>query len=82
MIKVLSKFDGDRVGADRFFADLKTTAAAKVKKNVSSPDSKALFKLYGIIPELESSLKTNVNLPLLFSATVCKASEIYKRISK
>ena len=82
MLKVLSEFDGDRVGADRFFSDLKTAAAAQIRKNIASPDSKALFELCGIIPELESSLKTNINLSLLFSAAVCKAAEIYKRILK
>lgn len=82
MLKVLSEFDGDRVGTDRFFSDLKTAAASQIRKNIASPYSKALFELCGIIPELESSLKTNINLSLLFSAEVCKAAEICKRILK
>lgn len=82
MLEVLSEFDGDRIGADRFFSDLKAAATAKIRENTASPDSKALFKLCETVPEFENSLKTNINLSLLFSAAVCKAAVIGKSILK
>ena len=55
---------------------MKIAVINHLKKNVHSDKSKALSLFYTELCELEKSLITNINLGLIFSALVSRASEI------
>ena len=77
MLKLLIPFEKDRVGTDQFFEYLKIEIAKSLKKDYKRiVRAKALTAIYDCIGEWQSLLKTNINLPLLFSAVVCKSKGI------
>lgn len=77
MLKITAQFEKSRVLADEFLKELKLSVAAEIKKNLRNTYSaKALAHFYASIPEFEDSLKTNINLSLLFCALVCRAAQI------
>ncbi len=77
MLHLLIPFEKDRVGTDEFFSALKIEIARTLKKDYKRVvRAKALTRLYSCIGEWQELLKTNINLPLLFSAAVCKSKNI------
>ena len=77
MLKTAAKFEKSRTEADAFLKELKLCTAAALKKNLSnSLTARTLSDFYTALGGFEQSLATNVNLSLLFSALVCKATEI------
>lgn len=76
MLKILAAYEKDRVGADKFFKELKYQTACLIRErreNIGT--AKALNAFYGEFSRLEESLNTNTNLSLLFSAVASKAYE-------
>lgn len=77
MLKTAAKFEKSRTEADAFLKELKLCTAAAIKKNLSNLlTARTLSDFYTALGGFEQSLATNVNLSLLFSALVCKATEI------
>lgn len=77
MLKTAAKFEKNRTEADAFLKELKLCTAAALKKNLTnSLTARTLSDFYAALGGFEQSLSTNVNLSLLFSALVCKATEI------
>lgn len=77
MLKITAKFEKSRTEADAFLKELKLCTAAALKKNLTnSLTARILSDFYAALGGFEQSLSTNVNLSLLFSALVCKATEI------
>lgn len=77
MLKTSAKFEKNRTEADAFLKELKLCTAAALKKNLTnSLTARTLSDFYAALGGFEQSLSTNVNLSLLFSALVCKATEI------
>ncbi len=77
MLRLFIPFEKDRVGTDQFFECLKIEIARTLKKDYKRVvRAKALTRLYSYIGEWQGLLKTNINLPLLFSAVVCKSKSI------
>lgn len=76
MLKILAAYEKDRVGADKFFKELKYQTACLIRERREDiGEAKALNAFYGELSRLEDSLNTNINLSLLFSAVVSKAYE-------
>ena len=81
MLKITAQFEKSRVSADEFLKELKLAVAAEIKENLRNIHSaKALSFFYDSISEFEDSLKTNINLSLLFCALVCRAAEISHKL--
>ena len=77
MLKMAAKFEKNRTEADAFLKELKLCTVAFLKKNLTnSLTARILSDFYAALGGFEQSLSTNVNLSLLFSALVCKATEI------
>lgn len=77
MLRILIPFEKDRNGTDAFFSKLKVLVANEIKNNYrSTMKAKKLTELYSYLTECEERLKTNINLPLMFSALVCKVKDI------
>lgn len=77
MLKTAAKFEKNRTEADAFLKELKLCTVAFLKKNLTnSLTARILSDFYAALGGFEQSLSTNVNLSLLFSALVCKATEI------
>ena len=77
MLKTAAKFEKNRTEAEAFLKELKLCTAAALKKNLTnSLTARTLSDFYAALGGFEQSLSTNVNLSLLFSALVCKATEI------
>lgn len=76
MLKILAAYEKDRVGADKFFKELKYSTACLIReKRENIGEARALNAFYGELSKFEDSLNTNINLSLLFSAVVSKAYE-------
>ncbi len=80
MLKVLSRFEKDRVGADKFLKDLKYAVSKEIKANPKSVSSPALARFYHSIDSFEQSLVTNINLNLLFCNVVCVAKRYMEEL--
>ncbi|MBQ8204078.1 MAG: hypothetical protein IJZ75_07355 [Clostridia bacterium] len=77
MLRFFVPFEKDRVKTNEFFECLKIEISAALKKDYKRiVRARALTKLYSFIDEWQRLLKTNINLPLLFSAVVCKSKSI------
>ena len=77
LLRLFIPFEKDRVGTDLFFEQLKTEISHNLKKDYGRiARARALTSLYSAIDEWQKLLKTNINLPLLFSAVVCKSKQI------
>ena len=77
LLEVLNPFEKDRVGAEQLFAALKRETVNQLRKNLKSPSKMALYnRFFEQLCQDEGLLITNINLPLLFSATVCKAIDL------
>lgn len=77
MLRLFIPFEKDRVGTDDFFCALKIEISRNLKKDYKRVvRARALTELYDSIGEWQRLLKTNINLPLLFSAVVCKTKNI------
>lgn len=79
MITATLPFEKNRVDADALIKDLKSQITVMLRENISSPSAKPLSALYNEICQIESTLATNINLNLFFSALSCKAELIYKK---
>ncbi|MBQ3817247.1 MAG: hypothetical protein II802_03115, partial [Clostridia bacterium] len=78
MLKVTSGYEKNRVLAEEFFKQIKLLVSEKVRENSGKVYKlKDLIEFYDKLCEYEKSLKTNINLSLLFSAIVCEAERIY-----
>lgn len=79
MLRLLQPFEKDRIAADEFFSQLRLAIAADLRRNFGLKlRSKTLTALFQNIQKYEDSLKTNINLPLLFSAMVCESRQLCK----
>ena len=77
LLRLFIPFEKDRVGTDLFFEQLKIEISRNLKKDYGRiVRARALTTLYSAIDEWQKLLKTNINLPLLFSAVVCKSKQI------
>ena len=77
LLRLFIPFEKDRVGTDLFFEQLKIEISRNLKKDYGRiVRAKALTNLYSAIDQWQNLLKTNINLPLLFSAVVCKSKQI------
>ena len=77
LLRLFIPFEKDRVGTDLFFEHLKIEISRNLKKDFGRiVRARALTNLYSAINEWQKLLKTNINLPLLFSAVVCKSKQI------
>lgn len=75
-LRLLHPFCRDRVSADRLLAALRReTAAALRAARRDTARARALNRLYGQLCDYGELLKTNINLPLLFTALVCRAEK-------
>lgn len=80
MLKTAAKFEKDRINADKFLSNLKYQLAAELRKKPNGVFALQIAKFYSAIPEFEKSLKTNINLNLLFCSMVCKAKQISEEL--
>lgn len=77
MLYTLRPFEKDRVLADEFFAALKLCIARQLRRSYNQKNrSRVLTALYSNITKYEGLLKTNINLPLLFSTAVCETKQL------
>ncbi len=77
LLNILAPFEKDRVGTERLFAALKRETVKQLRLNIKSPSKTVLYNsFYEQLCQDEELLITNINLPLLFSATVCKAIDL------
>ena len=67
MLCVMSPLEKNRVEAGTFFKDLKLLISEEIRKNPSGIRTKEFFQFYNKVSELEKTLITNINLPLLFA---------------
>ena len=68
MLKITTQFEKDRVNADRFIYELKYVFSKTLKEELSDKaKTKYIVKLIDITDSLLLPLKTNINLPLLFT---------------
>ena len=73
MLKALQPFCKDRVAADRLIAALQTETAAALRVNYKRTTvAHSLNGFYNRLGEYAELLKTNINLPLLFTAMVSR----------
>ena len=77
MLKILHKYEKNRVLAEEFFLQLKLAATDNLKKNVGIKTKAAILDaLYNDADEYLRLLKTNINLSLLFTAVTAKAKKL------
>lgn len=79
MLISLNRFEKNRAEADRLFKALKLLTVERLKSS-SAVSAKRFSKLYTLFCESEKSLKTNINLGLLFCRVTAEAAEISKTI--
>ena len=77
MLTAVSKFEKNRIAADKFIKDLKYAVVQRIKKDTGSYFAKPLTEVYNLLPEYEQKLITNINLNLLFCSLTSKASQIF-----
>ena len=83
MLCLLNRFEKDRPAADAFFASLKYTVANTLRNNYSDINkAKFLTEFYTLIDSFIQSLKTNINLSLLFTAVVSSVEKLRKNYLK
>lgn len=80
MLTVLSRFEKDRVAADKFFKDLKYVTALQIREDPSGIKARALMNFYSQISGFQQSLHTNINLNLLFCNVSCVAKTILEEL--
>ncbi len=76
MLKLLAPFEKDRIGTELFISALKLEVAKHMKLSKTIFSAKRYNDFYEELCSYEELLKTNVNLPLLFSNLVCKAKQL------
>ena len=77
MLCILNRFEKDRPAADVFLSSLKHEIAALVRKNYNDTQKcKALTELYSLTDSFMASLKTNINLALLFTEIVASVKRL------
>lgn len=77
MLRLVFPYEKDRVAAGEFFEKLRMLIALQIKKSQSNTTlAKSLVSLYNYTGEVLERLKTNVNLSLVFSATVCRIKSL------
>ncbi|MBE6733453.1 MAG: DNA polymerase III subunit delta' [Ruminococcaceae bacterium] len=83
MLCLLNRFEKDRPAADAFFASLKYNIATLLRENYrDTSKAKLLTELYSLIDSFTASLKTNINLSLLFTALVAAIEKLRKNYLK
>ena len=79
MLLTLNKFQQDRPKADVFLSSFKYEISLLLRENYSNPQkAKLLTELYSLCDRFYESLKTNINLSLLFSEIVATIRHIRK----
>lgn len=79
MLKLVSRFEKNRIDAEKFIKELKICVGVYIKENLSNRFSaSALSNFYDELLAFEKSLITNININLLFSSIVAKAAKIIK----
>lgn len=77
MLKILQKYEKNRLMAEEFFLQLKLAAADNLKKSVGiKTKAVVLNALYNDADEYLRLLKTNINLSLLFTAVTAKSKSL------
>ncbi len=77
MLKITLPFEKNRVEADMLLKEIKLCVANEIKKNYNKVYiSKQLSKFLDKLPSFEASLKTNINLSLLFCSLVSSAAQL------
>lgn len=73
MLMLLQPFSRDRAAADRLIAALKKETAAALRSSYKNTAlARCLNRFYSQLAEYSELLKTNINLPLLFTAMVSR----------
>ena len=75
-LRVLTPFEKDRSSAALLFEKIRTELAREIRSNHGSPRVGMLTELYEQFGRDEQLLRTNINLPLLFTAAVCRADQL------
>ncbi len=75
MLNILIPFEKNRIETESFFKDLKLNIVEEIKNNPKGVRSSSLLKFYDRLSQLEKSLVTNINLPLLFADLVAVANK-------
>ena len=75
MLSALAPFEKNRAETDELFKALKLFVAEEIRKNPKSTFAPGLMKFYDEITRLETSLITNINLPLLFANLTAAAKK-------
>lgn len=79
MLCMLNKFEKDRVAADAFLASFKYELAYMLRKSYNDQKkARVLTELYGLCDRFTASLKTNINLSLLFTELVASVNMLCK----
>ena len=79
MLLTLNKFQQDRPKADVFLSSFKYEISVLLRKNYSDPQkAKLLTELYTLCDRFYGSLKTNINLSLLFAEIVATIRSLRK----
>lgn len=69
MLSITAQFEKDRVAADKFVYELKAFFSKELRESVRNQSkAKYILKLIDITDSLVEPLKTNINLPLLFTS--------------
>ncbi len=76
MLKLFIPLEKNRLAAEEFIRALQLQCAEELKKSESIVRARVLDTLYDQTKKYLELLKTNINLPLLFSTIVCKAKEL------
>jgi len=76
MLRILQTLEKDRLGTEKFFLNLKVAIAQELRRSQSVHTASMLNELYNQADEYIGLLKTNINLPLLFSAAVARAKNL------
>ncbi len=77
MLLSLKPFEKDRKGAEEFFANLKSECVNEIKENnISNYRMRVLSRIFEQSGEYIDLINTNVNMPLLVSAAVCKFKDL------
>ncbi len=72
-LKILSSFEKDRLKSEKLLRAIQKNCAETMKSgNISNYRAKALSKIYDQCEEYISLIRTNINMPLLFSAAICR----------
>ena len=75
MLKILYRFEKNRIEAAAFLRDLKLCIVEEIKRNPKGVRAYALLRFYDEITSAQNKLVTNINLPLLFSDLTAKAKK-------